>query len=234
MTKRTYPTMKRRKRRRPQLGAEETLNKLLQQYKNLQQDWKTFKKSSQSPIAKKLSLVENSPRSHMSSLQHRVRSNDAAREEILRDRKAAIESGKLKGRRLFGPVEGGSEVGFGEREEACSEVRSMCSYECDGENEDCGGEGEVVSSGGCYCGSGSGLCEEREEGGELVMVVGGEKVRVGGEVEREECGRGNGGGRGMFLMGWLAFALMVLTMGIIYKRCNGGYSDEDDVMLVPT
>ncbi|GFZ17359.1 hypothetical protein Acr_26g0006290 [Actinidia rufa] len=129
----------------------------------------------------------------MSSLQHRVRSNDAAREEILRDRKAAIESE----RGLWG-------------------------------------RGEVVSSGGCYCGSGSGLCEEREEGGKLVMVVGGEKAGVGGEVEREECGRGNGGGRGMFLMGWLAFALMVLTMGIIYKRCNGGYGDEAEVMLVPT
>ncbi|GFZ03772.1 hypothetical protein Acr_16g0003960 [Actinidia rufa] len=143
----------------------------------------------------------------MSSLQHRVRSNDAAREEILRDRKAAIESGKLKGRLLFGPVEGGSEVGFEEREEVCSEVRSVCSYECGDDNEDCG-----------------------ERGGRRGWWVN------YGEVDREEeCGGGNGGGRGMFFMGWLAFALLVLTMGIIYKRCNhGGYGDEDEVMLVPT
>ncbi|PSS07656.1 hypothetical protein CEY00_Acc18008 [Actinidia chinensis var. chinensis] len=227
MTKRTYPTMKRR-RRRSQVAAAETLNKLLQQYNNLQQDWKTFKKSSQpKPMAKKFSLLENSPRSLMSSLQHRVRSNDAAREEILRDRKAAIESGKLKGRRLFRPVEGRSEAGFGEREEVCGEVRSVCSYECGDDNEDCGGVGEVVSSGGCGCGSG--LCEDREEGGEVVGVN-------YGEVDREEeCGGGNGGGKGMFFMGWIAFALLVLTMGIIYKRCNhGGYGDEDEVMQVPT
>ncbi|KAA8542096.1 hypothetical protein F0562_023248 [Nyssa sinensis] len=156
-----------------QVGAEESEDKLYQQFKNLQRDWDTFKQSNprtlrrcltdSNTIIKTLQLLNNSPRDLMSSLQYR-RSPSEAVEEILRERRAAIESGKLKGRRLFGGLEGATEMAFEGREEICndcfdlvqeSEVRSVSSYGSHAENVNCESK-EEVPSGCCHCCSCSG------------------------------------------------------------------------------
>lgn len=174
----------------------------------------------------------------MSSLQAGVRSNDAAMEEIRRDRRAAIESGKLKGRRLFE-----AEVGFGEREEISSTVTSY-GDEGKGSCDQISSEEEKVCG---YCGccrnSGSGLSflsDEKEDGGGVaVAVVGGGGKVVGvnvDEVKRDEISFVNGGGRWIMVMikGLFSVVLMVFAVGVFIMRCNGGYGVEDEVMLVPT
>ncbi|KAH7866800.1 hypothetical protein Vadar_025200 [Vaccinium darrowii] len=243
-----------RKRRRSQLleADQQGVGKLIQDFSILERDWNSFNSSKPRPlrrmssadssnaILKTLQLLSNSPRSLMSSLQIRGRS-DAAREEIIRDRKAAIESGKLKGRRLFEAEESETEVGFGEREEICSvssygnEVKGSC-----GRSK----QDQVVSGSGYHvrCCSGSSLSDEKVERGEVVVVGGGggggEKV-VGlnvEEVKRCEVGvKGKGGEMWMILGGWFSIVLMIFALGIIYMSCIiGGYGDEDEVMLVPT
>lgn len=145
----------------------------------------------------------------MSSLQNNkviIGSNDLAKEEIRRDRKVGIESGKLKGRRLFEAEESEAEVGFfGEREEVISSVTSY------------GHEGK-----------GSSTCEGSEE--EKVVGVSVEKVK-GDEISFVK----GGGERWMVMIkGWFCVVLMVFAMGVIFMRCNGGCRVEDEVMLVPT
>nr|POE58362.1 hypothetical protein CFP56_08898 [Quercus suber] len=100
-------------------------------------------------MAKSLQRLDSSPRSLMSSLQQRpsppegawkVRTNDLVMEEIRRERKAVIESGRLKGRRLFEADESETEMSFGWKEKICnglaqeSEVRSV-SF-CDSDDDD--------------------------------------------------------------------------------------------------
>lgn len=102
---------------------------LYQQLINLEKDWDIFKRSNKSLNFAQISaktvssctttttldlfkLVENSPTSLMSSLQNSkspleeegVTWNDLAVEEIIRDRRTALATGKLKGRRLFGEL----------------------------------------------------------------------------------------------------------------------------------
>ncbi|OMP08367.1 hypothetical protein COLO4_06540 [Corchorus olitorius] len=93
--------------------------KLHQIFEALEQEWDFIKQrperssSRSSKMIKNLRLLNTSPRQLMSSLQDRsssptegsvgwkMRTNDLAVEEILTERRAAIETGKLKGRRLF-------------------------------------------------------------------------------------------------------------------------------------
>lgn len=114
--------------------SKESENRALyQQLINLEKDWDTFKRSNKSlnfpQISEKsdssstttldfFKLVEKSPRSLMSSLQNNKspleeegvnwkvlkKKNDLVVEEIIRDRRTALASGKLKRRRLFGEI----------------------------------------------------------------------------------------------------------------------------------
>ncbi|CAN4087913.1 unnamed protein product [Withania somnifera] len=114
--------------------SKESENKALyQQLIKLEKDWASLKRSNKplnfpqisaksdtSSTATTLDffkLLEKSPRSLMSSLQNSKsplqeegvkwkvkKKNDLVVEEIIRDRKAALGSGKLKGRRLFGEI----------------------------------------------------------------------------------------------------------------------------------
>ncbi|XAR50350.1 hypothetical protein NMG60_11004645 [Bertholletia excelsa] len=150
-------------------------DKLHQKFRILQQDWETFKQSNDSKprgslrryptkttaIANAFKLLDNSPRSLMSYLQN-TSSHDAAREEIIKERRAAIESGKLKARRLFAATAEEETGGFDLVQE--SEERSVSSY-----------------GGGCCSFSGSSsLCVGEVEREEVYNL----------EVKREGCGGG--------------------------------------------
>ncbi|KAL6177654.1 hypothetical protein ACLB2K_049179 [Fragaria x ananassa] len=144
------------------------VEKLQEQFMNLQQEWESYKQSnpktkrrscssSSSTLAKTVDqLLDNSPRHLMSSLQHimppskgdswNVRTNDLAVEEIKRDRRAVIESGKLRGRRLFEDQHEETEIGYGEE----SEWGSWDDWDQESEMRSlpfCGSGGEEVESG---------------------------------------------------------------------------------------
>ncbi|CAK9170261.1 unnamed protein product [Ilex paraguariensis] len=266
--KSTDPTSK-----RSQLGAKESdidQETLHQKFKNLQKEWESYKYRSKNPrvlrqcstdsrtiVIDTLQLMNNySPSELMASLQRRrsppsegfwkVRNNDMVVQEILRERWAAIESGNLKGKRLFADFEGATGVGFEEREEICSdwlgliqenqesEMSSVCSsYGSHDDNGDCGRKEGLTA--GCYCCSGSSVSDERVEMRKKEVVGGGEKVVVGVEEKRKDSGEGGAsGGRWMITMGWFAIVLLAFTLAIVSIRCNGGYVDQDEVILVPT
>lgn len=247
------------KKERPHDGkmSHTTENKLDQLLKDLEEQWDSIEQSKRralrrystdsSIIGETFQLMDNSPRSLMSTLQQRwspdetawkVRNNDLAVMEILRERRAAIESGKLKGRRLF------QEPTEGERESLCSsgwnglnqdsEMRSVCSYDSDDDEEGIiGGSHEeellpVSSDRYSYSSSNSTWhCEiaERQE------VDEGEKILLALEEENVSVG-------GIKWMGGLRWIVVVLTacavLCTITIRSFLGYKHEDEVILVPT
>lgn len=196
-------------------------------------------------MIKSLYLNDHSPRTLMSSLQNRkspldgggvwkVRYNDLALEEILRERRAAIESGKLKGRRLFEAAEGASEVGSGENQEIifggrevfvhdhCNEVRSVFSYDSDDGKEYIESKEEELYPVDCHsssCASSSYICDDCIE-----VAVANERYQ---DMSLD---------RWKFIKGWLPIALILLTCAIgitsVKMLCGNGKAKE--VILVPT
>ncbi|KAJ4728808.1 putative Transmembrane protein [Melia azedarach] len=244
------------------MEEKESEDKLDQLYSNLEDEWDGYIKQSKprnprrcstgsSIVGKTLSLLENSPRTLMSSLQHRrspaadremswkVRTNDLAVMEILRERRAAIESGKLKGRRLFDDID----IGFGGTEEIYTasasvsgwningliqdcEVRSMTSYDSDDEEGIGASEVELPVCSQFHSRSSSSctsLCNE-------VVLKEGEVL-----VEVEDKRSVSSGGWKRVLV-WLAVALIIGAVCITsVGRSFSGYRNEDHkVILVPT
>lgn len=97
-------------------------DKLTQQFKHLQREWDSFKQANPQTFRRRSSIskdarsvimdfrvLNGSPRNLVSSLQENGDSSaeleeswtQSAAEELRRERRAAIQSGKLKGRRLF-------------------------------------------------------------------------------------------------------------------------------------
>ncbi|KAJ8554025.1 hypothetical protein K7X08_024703 [Anisodus acutangulus] len=137
---------------------------LYQQFLNLERDWASFKQSNKPLNFPQISaksdssstttldffkLLENSPRSLMSSLQNnksplgglnwQVKKNDLAVEEIIRDRRTALASGKLKGRCLFGESDEKSSITTTSQEvisedEICSDCLVLLRENMDGKN----------------------------------------------------------------------------------------------------
>ena len=162
-----------------------------------------------------------------------MRTNDLAVEEILNERRAAIESGKLKRRRPFEEVNGVTEVGFRRDEVTCngleiglvqeSEVRSVFSYE-----DENWGRKEVLSPSCPHCcsySSSSSQCAENIQRGGIEVTTLAQK--------RIACDVGSGRVRWMVIMVWLAISLVVFIVGIISRRSFGIYKDEE-VILTPT
>ncbi|KAL0415651.1 UNVERIFIED_CONTAM: hypothetical protein Slati_3397000 [Sesamum latifolium] len=242
---------------------------LVQQFKNLESEWESIDKSrprsprrcssagssADSILASIDQLLDNSPRELMSSLQHREspsvgilrlkNSCDMSVKEILMDRRAAIMSGKLKGRRLFGPVETPSseeeldlDYGGGGGEICCDwlnmsdEERELVINEnCSiGQRNFVGEEQELIDVSKQSCSfSDSSLSEDK--------VVEEEKMVVQEAIAAEKGGGGaksTGGGRYMAAMTWFGFVVILLTLGFISMSCNGKYVHGNESILVPT
>jgi hypothetical protein len=156
---------------------------------------------------------------------------DVVVKEILEERWEAIESGRLKGRRLFDSMsESGSDHDNNNNNNVVSqhEVRSM--YFCHPKDEDeKEGEGEGEGEGG----------EEGEEGegeneflsspiGDFVekMVANARDITIGSYKFRFV----NGTRYDVFLGGFVVFVLLIVAM---CRKSYGGH-DDFDVFLVPT
>lgn len=246
---------------------KESVTKLQKQFMNLQQDWDSYKQSN--PRAKRRhstnsssftmvknldQLIDTSPRHLMSSLQHglspsqgewRVRTNDLVVEEIRRERRAAIESGKLKGRRLFEAEECETEMCFGGTEGIwCggnglaqeSEVRSVSFDDSDGDDDDGSGKSKeiAVCFQGCSKTSSSSSSSLSDEDVEREVEIEARMKLV--SVEEKRVANKNEGGNGRrcmaMIMPWLAIAL--LGFAIFFIRGFAGYLNVDEVVLVPT
>ena len=216
-------------------------DELVVQFKNLQQYWDSLQSNpgrilrsssdTKCPVGKSLYLLKNCPTNLMSSLQRRrassplrgvwkVRTNDLAVEEILRERRAAIESGKVKGRRLFWGMEGATEMDLGYsdssdlvQDSGIRSVSSGSSGSADGDESDNGGS----NFWGC---SRSGDDMERNK-----------IVRVEANMEEK---RGDNARRWRVFMGWVCIALVLFTLGFILLRSFEGDGDGNEVFLVPT
>ncbi|KAL2242900.1 UNVERIFIED_CONTAM: hypothetical protein Sindi_0408000 [Sesamum indicum] len=246
---------------------------LVQQLKNLESEWESIDKyrqrsprrcssagsSADGTLASFDQLLDNSPRELMSSLQQRaspsvrvmrLKNNcDMSVQEILMDRRAAIMSGKLKGRRLFGPADTPSSeeeldlnYGCGAGGEICcdwlnmSEERELVINEnySIGKRSFDGEEQELIDFSKQSCSfSDSSLSEEK-------VVVGQEEeekpvVQEAIAAEKGGCGaKATGGGRYMAAMTWFGFVVILLTLGFISMSCNGKYVHGDESILVPT
>ncbi|BFG32287.1 hypothetical protein CerSpe_185610 [Prunus speciosa] len=237
---------------------KESVIKLQKQFMNLQQDWDSYKQSN--PRAKRRhstnsssftmvknldQLLDTSPRHLMSSLQlglspsqgeWRVRTNDLVVEEIRSERRAAIESGKLKGRRLFEAEECETEMCGGNVLAQESEVRSVSFDDSDGDDDDGSGKSKeiAVCFQGCSKTSSSSSSSLSDEDVEREVEIETRKKLV--SVEEKRVANKNEGGNGRrcmaMIMPWLAIALLVLA--IFFIRGFAGYPNVDEVVLVPT
>ncbi|KAJ4838172.1 hypothetical protein Tsubulata_029910 [Turnera subulata] len=251
--------------RQPTKEGKQEQDKLHQQYTHLEKEWDSIKQTrprtrrrstSSNPrtILRAIQLLESSPRTLMSVLQHgksppegsggewKVRTNDMAVAEILTDRRAAIRSGKLKGRQLFtSPGEKSRSGDMGREEIPCSgalngwssqerEVQSVYSYDSDDENGNSGSVQESASSS-----SSSQVCDQCIR--RLVMAEEEKKAVVAIEEEEEKCldvgesGEQRRTWKAAF--GWLASGLILTVVAI--KSFAPGYGDRRERMtLVPT
>lgn len=231
----------------------ETADKLHQQFLNLQQEWDNFKKlssnsrstpflrsnhdqtnptvqNSSNSTTLNLLDINTSPRSLMSSLQitspseNMWKVNDSAAQEILRDRRDAIERGFLKGRRrLF------EEDDDHDQAQEISEVGSVLSFDHDDDDDsDIGHDDDDRNDDDDPFGSGENADCFRENS----CCLSGEKV--GRKEEVAEKMSENKGGRSYYkvVMRWLAVVSVILAICII--RCFGKFHYENKVILVPT
>lgn len=235
-------------------------------FKSLEQEWDSIKRSrprtlrgssaDSCSIFKALQLLDDSPKSLMSSLQKgrrshpsegltkwKVRNNDLAALEILRERRAAVESGNSKGRRLFEEVEDVTEVEFGDGTcSGCwdigivpqeSEVRSIVSFDSDdddAENENVkehkNGERKEFFCPMC-CQYGSNSSSSSSSLPALHSENAEEEPAVPTTVERRR--RKKSGNAMLFSL------VVLLVVGVCFftSRKSGGYAGEE-VILVPT
>lgn len=230
----------------------EKITALFEQLKNLEKDWETINK--QSKLRRRCSMgssdsiftsflvMENSPRCLMSALQYRrspsdgliykVKKSDYAVEEIIRDRRAAIKSGKLKGRQLLGAFEGAAEMEleWKKDEEIIGSTDCLVSFCREDENsvqKKAENHLRKLSIGSC-----SGYDSLSEVNQTLDEAEKEEELKVK-SVSRNL--RGNGG-RFMHAMAWFALVSMLFTLVLISMTCDGKNVHEEDKVtyLVPT
>ncbi|XP_042491003.1 uncharacterized protein LOC122070825 [Macadamia integrifolia] len=226
----------------------------------VQHCWATPHSSVRSAAAASASILEllgdKSPRDLIYSLEQirhlqedesggvwKVRNNDLVVEEILRDRRAAIESGKLKGRKLFDfdldILQDGSirDLDINNRwgsEDRCSgrssvliqgsEVRSMGSSSSSDTDEDDGGT--------------HGLYHHSSSSSVSAMKVESDKV-VTSLDEKRLIWKGGGGGREramVLMMFYLAIFVIIFVLGIISLKSFEGFGDQQSSFdnLIPT
>ncbi|WCJ36287.1 hypothetical protein M5689_017495 [Euphorbia peplus] len=211
-------------------------------------------------MVKSLNLLDNSPRNLMFSLQHKrspsdgfgewkVRNNDYAVEEILRERREARESGKFKGRKLFDDdtdqeEEDTAEIGFTGWDvdmdtDMDGDVRPIFYYDSDDEKDN-------ISENNSFSSSSSYVCDDCMEK-EIVAVEGDNKevsddvqgktkeeekesVITAGHVTSHSLGAGRSG------KGCVVIGLTVCVIGVISMWRFSGYGDRHNEVrfLVPT
>ncbi|KAL2482618.1 uncharacterized protein Fot_44062 [Forsythia ovata] len=154
-------------------------------------------------------------------------------DEIIRERRVAIMSGKLKGRQLFEAVERASEVELNwNDDEICSDCLNMLQErEVNNENleknqEDFGTHFRRTCS----------FSDEKAAISEMLVVEAETKVERGveekGGVSRNLRG---GGQRCVRALAWFAIVSMLFTLGLIISMsCSGNYVLEKEVILIPT
>lgn len=248
--------------------------KLHQKFEVLQQEWESYIQSiprtgrrystdNSAAMAKAVDqLLDSSPRNLISSLQQKwsppkggywkIRTNNLAAEEMLRERRSVIESGRLKGRRLFQAVEDETEMGlragrssdddhdqkvykYGRinginlvQEISTELLRSVPFYGSDHEHDESGVSNELP--GGCFpsCSSSSSSSSSPSHQNHVEIQAVEEEKKV---QERRRVGRS-----WMVFMGWFAFASIIYAVFIAPMRIFGGYGDHEhhEMFLVPT
>ncbi|KAI9079469.1 hypothetical protein K1719_038551 [Acacia pycnantha] len=150
----------------------------------------------------------------------KLRTRDAAVQEILRERREAIETGRLKGRRLFEPIQRGgttilNEVLSGDDEIGQeSEVRSLSFDYSEDETYSPPSSSSALPLLSCHSLDRDQEVKEEEE----VQDVCNAEARVGN------------GGRDIIFLGMIAIVLLVFA---IYKSWVRRF-EEYEVILVPT
>ncbi|KAI6675518.1 hypothetical protein NL676_003424 [Syzygium grande] len=173
-------------------------------------------------------LRSNSPRILMASLQHEfrrlpppwkgmARRYDLAAEETVRERRAAIESGRLKGRRLFETLDSGD----GEAE-ICSGWSGITDDDDDSDDDD-----DVVCCGKIK------MSEEvvaAEDGGCCASSSSSSSPGIGEIKKKRKMVRGLiTGGR------WIGIVSVLLAIAIVAMRsCASGHGNDGHMNLVPT
>lgn len=213
--------------------------RLHEDFKNLQEEWNSFNKSnprrrrhlrrsSTDPKPTTVNMLKlynasGSPTNLVPSVEQqiscsplegewKVRTNDLAVIEMLKERRAVIESGKLKGRRLFPDSENVDEMCLSGNEEMYSDDGVV--------DDDC-----VSFYGSSSC---SAISAEEVESEKGLVSYHTEKENVVVAVNDDRSGEG----KWMRLMFSLATVLMLLALGIISLCCFDGFADEDDLYAV--
>ncbi|TKY73665.1 hypothetical protein E2542_SST02421 [Spatholobus suberectus] len=217
-------------------------------FKELEQEWQAFKESKPATASHKRAAPSNksiqkphkySPRELMFNLQQEfpspadawknvTRTSDMAVQEILQERREAIKSGKLKGRRLFqSTVEGDESATVSNHE-----VRSMSFYNSEDESSESEGVHDYCTRGFSYSSSSSSSCLVGADNDKDMEVVAHLAATIA-EMRVASTGR-RGNGRIMryaVLLGGVAIILLVIAMCMSLARSSRG---DGNVILVPT
>ncbi|KAL2347056.1 hypothetical protein Fmac_001056 [Flemingia macrophylla] len=201
---------------------------LQQRFNKLEQEWQTFKESKPTKVPHNKHTIlkphKYSPRKLMYHLQQEspeeawknvTSTKDIAVQEILQERREAIERGKLKGRRLFHSPEEGHD----------HEVRSMSYYnsENDGTRQlSCCSSSFSSSSSSCLRGDND---QNMEQLAHLKAMMAEMRVASVGK-------RGNGRTWYAVFLGGVAVILLVIAMCMSLARSSRG--GNCNVFLVPT
>ncbi|KAL6584308.1 hypothetical protein OROMI_003597 [Orobanche minor] len=241
---------------------------LIQQFLNLEIEWKILKDSrrgrnkpdASDNISSSILLaysdravMDKSPRGLVSYLQHRkspslsrvVRNCDLVVEEILRDRRAAIISGKLKGRRLFQKSEEedsdlNEEISKSDWLHNMTQERKVMVV--NDRNSIHGGKRRRIRSLGGEDDESTSVASDQSLSRSFSdNSVSEEKVVVVAVKEDEKRGgaggKPRGGDRGyMVSVAWFAFVLILAILGLISMSCHGKFVEVNDefMILVPT
>ena len=146
-----------------------------------------------------------------------------ATQEILRERWEAIESGKLRGRRLFLPMEEGE-----------SEVRSL-SF-CYSDDESSGSKGQHHCTLKCAYSSSSSSSSPRMFGSSVDKGHEVKRVKDSMAAVKERrlfIGMSGNGGRYAVFLGGFTFALLIIAICMSSVMRSSGGCDHEAV-LVPT
>ncbi|KAK7411004.1 hypothetical protein VNO78_02319 [Psophocarpus tetragonolobus] len=215
-------------------GKGKETEELYDRFKDLEQEWEAFKESKPTKVSHKHILPSNqtihkySPRELMFNLQREspsptenvTRVNDVAVQEILQERREAIQRGKLKGRRLF------------QDESSTNEERSMSFYNSEDESSGTEGVHHCCNRQFSNPSSSSSSClvadhKDIKVVANLIPMIA--EIRV---VDANVDRRGNGRTSYAVFLGGVAIILLLIAMFLRSAKSAG--ADDYHLILVPT